>query len=287
MIVMRKLAGLTLLLLLMGCYPSITRAQRTPSPNPFRRYVTRLPAVDTIQVTELKPVLTDNLKDVDCKQAGLVCAPDLFPYQLGAVKTLNGKEAVAVSEMWRAQHRHYSSSNHDCLTPDYLLRFFKADKLLLETQVCALCHEITLPGLGVVRVEGPFRDPYFNLQNWLLPNAALERRQQIFTEKMMPKVGQEMSMIGLVNLSKDVYLAYDDWLIGMERVDLPKINELLNLGCHTAVKVTGVLQHYTPPNSDRPIVVQMPPDHFYFDRPQIEVLRVEKPRRPKRRHQKR
>jgi hypothetical protein len=260
-------------------------AQRAAPSDLFRKYVKRLPDVDRIEVAELKPVLTDNLKEVDCKQAGLVCAPDMFPYRTGSIRTLRGHEAIAVATMWRSQARDYLSPNHGCLTPDYLLRFFKADKLILQTQACALCHEITLPVLGVVRVGGPFRGPYYDLQNWLLPDPALAKRWQSFTEKMIPKVGQEVTVIGLIELGKGVFIFYDDWEIGLERADLGQINELLNLGCHTAVKVTGVLKHYTlPANSNRPIAVQRPPDHFYFDRPRIEVMRVEKPRHRKRSH---
>ena len=265
-------------LLLTGCYPAPALAQRSTAPAAFRKYVTKLPAVDRIEISELKPVLTGKLNDVDCKQAGLVCAPDTFPYQPGPVKTLSGAEAIAVASMWRAQKWDRTVHLHGCLAPDHLLRFFKGDKLILQTQVCAACHDITLPMLGVVRVEGPFKEPYFDLRGWLLPDSLLAKRRREFTDNMLPKVGQELAVIGLIALGKGVYIDSDDWEIELDGVDVARLNELLNLGCHAAVRITGVLQHYTPPPAmNVPIAVQMPPDHFYFVRPQIEVIRVEDP----------
>jgi hypothetical protein len=245
------------------------------SADPFRRFIKRLPEVDRVEVISLKPLLTDEVKSVDCHRADFVCAPDNFPYEVGPSRSLVGEDAKRFAALWRGLERD-SLHRDRCLVPDHALRFSQGDKILLETQVCTLCRKVTLPEIGVVNVEGSNSSPYYRFQNALLPDSSFEQLQEQFKLKMMPKVGDEMSLIGLIVDSKSALtVAYGDGEIEVTGVDIIRLNELINLGCHTVLKVTGTLQYFKESNSRTTEVVQRQPSHFYIHKPQIEVVRVE------------
>jgi hypothetical protein len=274
-LILKRLFAATLIITALGAAVEAGQTNRR-RPDPFRQFVTQLPHVDRLEIVEVKPVLTDDLRDIQCHQGGLICAPDTFPYRTDSKMTLVGPEAEKFLRVWRSLTRDRQAPRTKCLTPEYVLRFFKADNLILETQVCALCHKITLPTAGVVSVAGSNTYPYYDLQNALLPDRELRRRWQSFKEKMMPRAGKQLSLVGLITGGKAVLsIEYDDWDVYLSGVDLAQVNILNNLACHTAVKVTGILQYYSAPNTgNSPIAQQRPPDHFYFDRPQIEVVRT-------------
>ena len=138
-----------------------------------------------------------------------------------------------------------------------------------------MCRKITLPTVGVVSVAGSIKHPYDDLQDVLLPDAELRRRWQSFQQKMMPQVGKQLSLVGLISEGKAVLtIDYDEWIIYLDGVDLREVNVLNNLACHTAVRVSGRLQYYSTPKTDMALQQQRPPDHFFFDRPQIEIVRT-------------
>ncbi|HSE21053.1 MAG TPA: hypothetical protein VLB68_05325 [Pyrinomonadaceae bacterium] len=248
---------------------------QTNKGDPFRRYIKTLPEVDRIEVLELKPLLTDEVKSVDCHRADLVCAPDNFPYEIGPSRSLVGEHAKRFAALWRALERD-SLHRDRCLVPDHALRFFQGDKILLETQVCTLCRKVTLPEIGVVSVAGSNSAPYYRFQNALLPDSSFEQLREQFKLKMMPNVGHEISLIGLIVDSKSALtIAYGGGEIEVTGVDITRLNKLINLGCHTALKVTGTLQYFKESNSLTTEVVQPQPSHFYIHKPQIEVVRVE------------
>jgi hypothetical protein len=271
---LKQLFAGTLLVILLSAAAGIAQTSGRKLDS-FRKFVTRLPDIDKLEIVEVKPVLTDDLAQLQCNRGGLICAPDNFPYQPGSKRTLVGAEAKKFVRVWRSLTLDRLAPRSKCLTPDYVLRFFKADNLILETQVCALCHKITLPTVGVVSVEGSKKYPYYNLQDALLPDRELRRRWQSFKEKMMLRAGKQLSLVGLITGKAVLSIEYDDWDVYLSGVDLEQVNILNNLACHTAVKVTGILQYYSAPNTgNSPIAQQRPPDHFYFDRPQIEVVRT-------------
>ena len=228
-----------------------------------------------MEIVAVKPVLTDDLTHLQCNKGGLICAPDNFPYQTDSKRTLAGADAKKFARFWRSLRRDRLAPRDRCLTPDHVLRFFKADSLILETQVCVLCRKITLPTVGVVSVAGSIKHPYDDLQDVLLPDAELRRRWQSFQQKMMPQVGKQLSLVGLISEGKAVLtIDYDEWIIYLDGVDLREVNVLNNLACHTAVRVSGRLQYYSTPKTDMALQQQRPPDHFFFDRPQIEIVRT-------------
>lgn len=254
--------------------------------DPFRKFVKALPPIDRVEVIAVTPLVTDEVERVNCPRPGFVCAPDTFPYELGAAETLIGEDAHRISAQWRKLERDYLHNDDKCLTPDHILRFFQDDKLLLESQVCTLCRKITLPTIGVVSVAGSNDAPYYQFQRFLMPDSSFERSRENFKREMLPKVGQQFVIIGLLlsRVKAGMAVAYGEGAIYLYGVNLARTNELINLGCHTAIKVTGTLRHYPePPPQNAPVTHQALPEHFYFERPNIQVLRVEDPRRTKRR----
>jgi hypothetical protein len=68
-------------------------------------------------------------------------------YVILGQKTLDGKEAEGVAQIWRyvPQNPHYSALCHD---PLYALRFWKDDKKICEITICWHCSNfgLTVPG---------------------------------------------------------------------------------------------------------------------------------------------
>ncbi|MEK6283789.1 MAG: hypothetical protein AABN95_25820 [Acidobacteriota bacterium] len=117
-----------------------------------------------------------------------------------------------------------------------------------------------------------------------MSDSSFEQRRESFKREMIPKVGQQFTITGLL-LSRKAGMAvgYAQGAIYLYGVSLARTNELINLGCHTAIKVTGTLRYYPePPPQKGPVIHGVLPEHFYFERANIQVLRVESPRRPKR-----
>jgi hypothetical protein len=255
--------------------------------NPFRKFVKALPPVNKVEVIAVTPVVTDEVERSDCARPGFVCAPYTFPYEIGTVKTLIGDDAYRISAQWRKLERD-SNNDDKCLVPDHILRFYHDDKLLLESQVCALCRKITLPIMGVVSVAGSNEAPYYHFQNSLIPDSDWTQSLDNFKRKMLPKVGQQFTINGLLLEGKPgMAVAYDDGEIYLKGVNLARTNELMNLGCHTAIKVTGTLRHFPEPPPQPPPqhgrkTSGLLPEHFYFQNASVQVLRVEKSSSPKR-----
>jgi hypothetical protein len=258
------------------CLIAAVSSQSRRVRGPFDQFVKRLPPVDRIEVVTLEPLLNDEVKTADCKRPGLVCAPDGFPYRATSLKTLVGNEAQRMARLWRALARDTFARPNNCLLPDHELRFFKNNQLLLDTEVCSLCRQITLPRIGVVAVEETKYDPEYDLQEALTPDPSFAEQRERFKREMMPKAGQPLTVIGLITRGKGgLTIDYGEWDIELNNIDLARVNELNNLGCHTAVKVAGILQYYEPLPATSPLTQQRLPAHLYFDKPQIEVLRVE------------
>ena len=95
----------------------------------------------------------------------------------------------------------------------------------------------------------------------------------------MTQVGRRITLLGLIVQSKSALtIAYGEGQIDLSGVSTARVNELINLGCHTAVRVSGTLQYYPEPGPQKATVIpqQRSPEHFYFSAPRIEVVRVEK-----------
>ena len=104
------------------CLFSLTAHSQRGGSDPFRQFIRNLPAIDKVEVIAVAPVVEGQIKKLECKQTGFVCAPDTFPYQTGAVKTLTNEDALAFSERWRKLERDHLQNNDKCMVPDHLLR---------------------------------------------------------------------------------------------------------------------------------------------------------------------
>ena len=283
---MRITAYLGLILILLLCHTAHSQRKRRAA-DPFRQFVMALPPADRVEVEDVAPFLTDDLKSVDCAQANLICAPGRLPLKRGEVKTLTGKDADRLSALWRKLERDYLHTEDKCFTPDQVLRFYRGDKLLLETEVCAFCRKITLPKRGVVNVEGGADEPYDHFREFLIPDSSLKESLERFKREMMPKVGQQMTVIGLFGgLGKPALaVAFGEGEIYIHRMDLAEENRLINLGCSVMVKATGTLRFWPqqPPQKISNMVEQTSPEHFYFDDAEIKVIMVEPWKRSRRR----
>jgi hypothetical protein len=247
----------------------------------FRQFVKRLPDVDRVEVIAVNPLLTDDIKNANCTRPGLLCAPDTYPYEIGEVKNLVGDEAKSFATLWRALVRNREQNNL-CLTPDHVLRFFQGERMLLESQVSTFGRQVTLPGIGVVNLDGSSTLHLF--QEAVMPRSSIQRSSENFKREMMSKVGSKLTVTGLIVDRKQWTLAisYRDGDIRLVDVNLTRVNELINLGCHTAIKVTGTLDYYPGPEPQAGgVIEQRVYEHFYFRAPQIEVVRIESPRKLK------
>lgn len=261
-----------LVFLIGGATPAQTRGRTHDA---FGEFVTKLPAADRVDIVEVRPLLTDDLKNADCLSRDLICAPDKFPYEAKQVHTLTRPEADTLLTLWRNLERRYLDRNDKCFYPDHVLRFYQGEVLLLETQVCISCRKITLPKLGIVSVGGSNKFSFFRFQSFLIPDASLHEQFEKFKREMMPTVGRQLTIIGLLTRGKGSLVEYGDGDIYINQVSLPRMNEIANLGCHTALRITGTLSFFEPPRDTSSNIRQIPPEHFYFNNPGIEVVRVE------------
>jgi hypothetical protein len=110
----------------------------------FEKYVVSLTAADKVELLAVRVLSSNEIKDVDCHRADIICKR-FMPQQVVAAKTLSGVDANLISMRWRKLR---PGNGAGCFGPAYILRFYQRDELLLETDVCFHCCNITLPGAG-------------------------------------------------------------------------------------------------------------------------------------------
>lgn len=274
------------ILILLLCPPAYSQQKRRGN-DPFRKFVTALPPVDKVEVQSVSTFLADDMKNVDCTRADIVCHPDRFPLKIDEVKTLTGADADHLSSLWRKLERDYLHPEDVCFSPDRILRFYQGDVLLLETEVSSYGRKITLPNRGVISVAGGLDAPYYLFQEFLRPDSSLKQNYESFKREMLPKVGQQLTVMGLLGGAKSAAVVFGKWEIYIYGIPISEENYLYNLGCNIAVKVIGTLRLFEPPHQEGPFYKQTPPEHFYFDKPEIKVISVEPRPRSKRSKRKR
>ena len=138
--------------LILFCLASSTavsaQTKQTDEDTPFLQSVTNLPTVDKIEILAIEWIQT-NRKEIDCTQSDIVCSK--FPGKILASKTLSGEDANKISKLWRSLE---NGNGAGCFAPAYVLRFYQKDKLLLTTDVCFHCCNVTLPGTGIRSICG-------------------------------------------------------------------------------------------------------------------------------------
>jgi hypothetical protein len=134
------------------CCP--THAQQTQADDDpaYQKYVIALPAVDKVEVLAVTGFPPSEWKNVDCTNPDIICnLPNRMPVRILASKTLSGEGANRISMLWRNLRR---GNGAGCFAPGYVLRFYQQDKLLLATEVCFHCCNITLPDEGIASMCG-------------------------------------------------------------------------------------------------------------------------------------
>jgi hypothetical protein len=132
----------TVLTLLGGSL--LAQNKTKPEVTPYEKYVIALPAIDKVEILAVKGLSPNEQKDVDCHQADIICR-GFMPQQIVTSKTLTGSDANRVSSLWRKLRQ---GNGAGCFAPAYVLRFYQEDRLLLATDVCFHCCNVTLPGEG-------------------------------------------------------------------------------------------------------------------------------------------
>ena len=110
---------------------------------PLYKYTRELPAVDTVEVSEVRSSFSPTTK--------------AFETQTVKSVTINGKEAERFASVWRALN---SGEGAGCFAPTYTVRFFPNQQLLVGSTVCFHCHNLRLPGGSINGIysfdgEGP------------------------------------------------------------------------------------------------------------------------------------
>jgi hypothetical protein len=103
-----------------------------------------------------------------------------------------------------------------------------------------------------------------------------------FKSEMMPKVGQKITVVGtLYDGKQGFWLAFNNWgayIYEVKESDVEKENDLYaHFRRGQTVKVTGTLRHFAEPAATREDgqhgrYVQIPPEHFFFDAAEVEVV---------------
>jgi len=103
-----------------------------------------------------------------------------------------------------------------------------------------------------------------------------------FKNEMMPKVGQKITVVGTLRDGKQpgFWLAFNNWGAYIYRVKESGVEKENDLYAHfrrgQTVKVTGTLRHFEPvatrEDEQHARYVQIPPEHFFFDAAEVEMV---------------
>ncbi|HMO80193.1 MAG TPA: hypothetical protein PKD24_05330 [Pyrinomonadaceae bacterium] len=165
----------TLLILsfLASCSAVYAQTKQPDERTLFSQSVTDLPAVDKVEIFAVEGIRT-NRKDIDCTQPDIVCS--MISGKILASKTLSGEDANKIADLWRDLRNGNGAA---CFAAAYVLRFYQNDKLLLVTDVCFHCCNVTLPGTGIRSICGD-REAFVSFKDLVtteLPFPKLETKE--------------------------------------------------------------------------------------------------------------
>jgi hypothetical protein len=110
-----------------------------------------------------------------------------------------------------------------------------------------------------------------------------------FKSEMLPKVGQKVTVVGTLHDGKQgFWLAFNNWgayIYAVKESGVEKENDLYaHFRKGQTVRVTGTLRHFAEPAASKEDgqhgrYVQIPPEHFFFDAAEVEVVPLVPPAR--------
>jgi hypothetical protein len=270
---------LTALVLVLSFSAGQSQTKRTQN-DPFRKFVTTLPAVNRIEILSVNTFQTEDAKTVDCTQPDVVCRPGLFPLKITETRKIEGAEAIKVGRLWRNLKR--GDPYGGCFLPSHILRFYGNDQLILDSVFC-LCGRITLPNIGVVGVLGSMEN-WYRFRALATPDLDMDRDQRFADHKreLLPQVGKRITIIGVLDHAKlGPMVTFKGWPVyvyATKDSDFEKEKSIFQLPCQI-VSLTGTLRYFPEPtprdHAERAVAV--PPEHFYFDIADVTVHTVSKP----------
>jgi hypothetical protein len=245
----------------------------------FHDFVSALPHVNRVDLLKINFLQTDNIKNINCARTDLICGAHRFPLIIRESKTLSGEDAARFSVIWRKLKR--GDIWRGCFSPDHVLRFYSDNNLLLETELCLICHQVKLPKGGVINIDGDM-EAFDSLEDILMPDSARVTAFESFKRELMPVVNQQVTIIGILGVGKlGLLIPFREWdvyIYARKESDIAKLNALNRFSCHV-VKVIGRLRYHPqqPPPPQSAIPVSLVPEHFYLDVGEAKVMSVYSP----------
>ncbi len=143
------LYGFLTCFLLLNSFTTFAQTKKDNEKDVFKESVTNLPPIDKIEILAVKWLNSVKREEIDCTKPDIVCSQ--FPARILASKTIVGDDAKKLSNLWRNLK---NGNGAGCFAPAYVLRFYQKDKIILTTDVCFHCCNITLPESGIRSVCG-------------------------------------------------------------------------------------------------------------------------------------
>jgi hypothetical protein len=256
--------------------------QRKTNRDPFREFVKNLPQVNRIEIIQVSAVQSGDSNQVDCLSKNIVCRPGRFPLEILETRMVSGADASRIVDPWRRLKRGHS---YGCFDVNYILRFYQDAKLIVSSELCLYCQQISIANAGVIDVSGNMA-AFYNLRAALVPDSSRKLRFERFKTEMLPRVGRKMTITGVLESGKlGLWIPYKQdeiYVIALNSSDLAKTNQLSRLLCNT-VRLTGTLRYFPEPpvESNSKFTEARVPENFYFDIAEATVVSVFKPTRPK------
>src|SRR5262249_19167030 len=122
--------------------------------DPFYKMTVGLPTVDKVELVFVTPLSKDQASGAQPKTVEIEGAFSGVPgaqFQIASQNILRDDAAEDFASLWR---KILHGPGAGCFAPAYSIRFWAKDQMLLVTNVCYHCHNITIPENGSVEIRG-------------------------------------------------------------------------------------------------------------------------------------
>src|SRR5215470_10898507 len=128
---------------------------RADPDDPFYKMTVELPTVDKVEVIYITHLRKDQIPNAQTKtgETGQVLNGGIpgERFQIAAQNVLIGGAAEDFAAQWRKLLRGPGAA---CFAPAYRIKFWAKDQILLDTDVCYHCRNITIPEDGRREIRG-------------------------------------------------------------------------------------------------------------------------------------